>query len=315
MYVDGDAPKEMLDEISDDARILYFTGAKLWREKICPWMPNSEAEIGYIDEEGSGHIDRQSLSGNGETAIILDWKTGRKDISHKDQGFGYARRMFLKYPALEVSTVHFCWLRTQELESYVVSRARSDEWASSLASDVLDWDGVYHPGEHCSFCRRFSSCPALAEMQRASLTLVSSETVNLAAMDGPQLASTYRRLAPLAKQIESLQAAIKAEVGVRGGVDDGDGRRLYYKQVNGPRKIDTLKAWPVLSAMLTDNELAECVDVSISAVESAVAAKATGPRGAKKAAKEKLQDALAEAGAITQATINRFTDERITGNG
>jgi hypothetical protein len=147
-------------------------------------------------------------------------------------------------------------------------------------------------------------------MNRASLALVSSDEINLAAMDGPRLASTYRRLAPLAKQIETLQDAIKAEVRTRGGIDDGDGRRLYYKQVNGPRRVDTLKAWPVLIDDLTDVELAECVDVSLSKVESAVAAKATGPRGAKNAAKEKLQTALEEIGAIVKNKVERFCDER-----
>lgn len=307
-HPEGDAPAALLGELPDDARILYFTGAKLWREQIAAWMPDSESEVEYFDDEGSGHVDRQSISADGARGVVLDWKTGRKDSDYRHQGFGYARRLFLAHRLLDVVTVHFCWLRTQELESYTVSRERAEEWECERHARVVDWDGVYHPGEHCSDCRRFASCPAHAEMNRASLALVQAGTVNLATMDGPTLATTLRRLGPLAKTIEQLQDACKAEVRARGEVDDGAGRVLHFVETNGPREVDTLKAWDALSSRLTDKELAACLKVKLGDVEQAVAAKAGRGKGAE--AKRQLAAALEAAGAITQPKVDRFKDER-----
>lgn len=311
---EGDAPEVMVDELSDDARILYFTGAKLWREKLSAFMPNARTEVPYSDPEGTGHVDVQSISSDGKTGVALDWKSGRKDYSAKHQLFSYARRLFNAHRALEIVTVHACWLRTQELESYTVSRARSDEWQRELDASVYHWDGVYHPGDHCTGCRRFATCPALAAQNSAALALVQSQTVDLANMPGPQLARTMRNLKPLMKMVEALDAGIKAEVRARGAVDDGEGRILHYKQVNGPRKVDTLKAWDVLSSLLNDEELASVLTVSLGDCEELVADKAAAApgakRGAKKSAKEALAAALEKAGAVTQATVERFTDER-----
>ncbi len=312
-HPEGDAPQALLAELSDEARILYFTGAKMWREHISAWMPNSEAEVPFEIRGLSGHIDRMAI--NGKSIVVLDWKSGRKDISHKHQGFGYAWGELERNPECDVATVHFAWLRTQEIESYTVSRQRAEEWAQYLDSQVIRWDGVYHAGEHCTGCRRFASCPAHAEMNRGSLALVTGEPLNLAIMDGPELATVYRRLSPLLSQIEILQKAIRTEVRVRGGVDDVEGRRLYYKPTAGNREVDALKAWPVLTELLTDEELAPCLKVGIGDVEEAVANKAANApgakRGAKKAAKEKLQQALEAAGAVSRTPGERFTDERV----
>lgn len=307
---EGDAPKELVAELSDEARILYYTGSKMWREHISAWMPESEAEVEFPDDGGmalTGHIDRLSLRLSEKTAVVLDWKTGRKDSDYKAQGFGYALLVLAKYPELQSVTVHFAWIRTQELESYTVSRERANTWQDELC-DIYEWDGVFHPGDHCTHCRRHATCPALHAMNRQSLELVTGQTVDLATMPSHDLAALYRRLLPLASQIESLKEAIKAEGKTRGGIDDGAGRVLHYKENKGPREVDALKAWPALTERLTDEELAPCLKVRIGDVEAAIATKAGKGKGA--AAKRDLEEALKAAGAIKQEPQFRWTDER-----
>jgi hypothetical protein len=321
-HPEGDAPKDLVNELSDDARICYYTGAKMWREHISAWMPDGfpevffEADEIFFNEEGErlpgdeleGHVDR--MAAPEESVVILDWKNGRKDISHKDQGFGYAFKSLRRYKSQKFATVHFAWTRTQELESYTVTRERAYAWAREVRERVINWDGVYHPGDHCQGCKRRSSCPAHAEMNRQSLSVVGSPSLDLATMPGPEMATLYRRLAPLLSQIEGLQEAIRTEVRTRGEVDDGAGSVLHYVEQSAPREVDALKAWPVLTEHLTDEELAGCVKVSIGDVETAVAAKATGKRGAKKAAIEEVQKALDAVGAVKHGKVDRFKDER-----
>lgn len=309
-HPEGDAPKVLVDELSDDARILYYTGAKMWREHISAWMPDSTAEVEIVrDGLGlSGHIDRLSLRLSEKTAVVLDWKSGRKDSDHKHQGFGYAVTVMDKWPEVETVTSHFGWLRTQELESYTMTMDRAVEWAKELGA-VRTWDGAFHPGDHCTGCKRRPMCPAHEAMNKQSLAVLAGGPVDLATIPSPELAKLYRRLLPLAKQVEQLQEAIKAEGDARGGIDDGEGRVLHYKQVNGPRKVDVLKAWPVLTAKLTDEELAPCLTVKISDVEAAVATKAGKGKGA--GAKRELSEALGAAGAVKQEQTKRWTDERI----
>ena len=307
---EGDAPKALVAELSEEARILYYIGAKMWREHISAWMPGSEAEVELIDGGSaslSGHIDRLSLRLSEMTAVVLDYKTGRKDSDYKAQGFGYALLVLDRYPELQSVTVHFAWIRTQELESYTVTRDRADAWQAELC-EVYEWDGVFRPGDHCTHCRRHAACPAHQAMNRQSLALVTGQTIDLASMPNPELATLYRRLLPLASQIESLKEAIKAEGKARGGIDDGEGRVLHYKQSNGPREVDALKAWGVLTNRLTDEELAPCLKVRIGDVEAAVAEKAGKGKGA--AAKRELEEALKAAGAIKQEPQFRWTDER-----
>lgn len=314
MYPDGDAQQSLLGELSDDARIVYFTCAKAWRENISAWMPDSEPEVFFDDGGGlTGHIDRLSVDLVRGTATVLDWKTGRKDHSYKHQGFGYASKVFRSYRSLSTVTVHFYWARTDELESYTVSKDRNADWEIDLNADVINWDGVYHPGEHCNGCKRSTTCPARAQTERQALALLG-QTVSLASMDGPAIFNLHAKAKMVARTIETLEEAIRAEARARGSIEDGNGNIMHFVPSKGPRKVDALKAWPALQARLTDEEIASCVRVSIGDAEALVGEKAKNAPGAKrgaiKAAKEDLSKALAEAGAVSQADAERFAIER-----
>jgi len=313
-WPDGDAPKAMVDELSEDARIGYFTAAKMWREVISAWMPNSEAEKSLLDEcEGTiltGHIDRLSVIMEKRTAVVLDWKFGRKDTSHKYQGFGYAFLVLMTYIRLDAVTVHFAWARTQELESYTVSRERAVQWYREIVDRIEKWDGKYTTGDHCAHCPRLSTCPAQRQLVKRDVEVLTTVGIpDVTAMAPAQLVDFHRRLAVLESVLKSAKASTRLEVERRGEVPSGDGHVLHLVEENGKRTVDTLRAWQVLTEALDRDELGPCLEVSISDVEKAVAAKAGRGNGAE--AKRRLSADLERAGAITQGKVQKLKLERI----
>jgi hypothetical protein len=311
-WPDGNAPKSIVDELSSDARISYFTAAKMWRENISEWMPNSEAEK-FMEHAGlSGHVDRLSVVHSKRTAVVLDLKFGRKDSNYKHQGFGYAWLVFNAFVGtddIDTVTVHFAWARTQELESYTVARERADQWNRERIERIERWDGKFSTGDHCAHCPRLSTCPAQRQLVRRDVeTLTTVGIPDVTAMDSAQLVDFHRRLAVLDAVLKSAKASTRLEVEKRGDVLSGDGHVLHLVEENAKREVDTLKAWGVLTMHLDRDELATCISVSISDVEQAVAKKAGRGKGA--GAKRALAAELEAAGAIKQGKITKLKLER-----
>jgi hypothetical protein len=308
-WPDGDAPKYLTDELSTDARIGYFQAAKMWREVISAWMPNSEAEVELACDGLTGHIDRLSVIESKRTASVVDWKFGRKDQSHKHQGFGYAFLVLRTYP-VDTVTVHFEWARTQEHEDYTVSRERAEAWNNERWERIQGWDGKFCTGDHCAHCPRLSTCPAQRQLVRRDVeTLTTIGIPDVTAMTEPQLVDFHRRLAVLEAVLKSAKASTRLEVQKRGEVLSGDGHVLHLVEENGKREVDTLKAWDVLNDVLDREELAKCLTVNIGDVEEIVAKNAEKRKGAE--AKRRLAAELEAAGAITQGKQFKLKLERI----
>lgn len=308
-WPDGEAPKECVDELSEEARIGYYTAAKMWREQISAWMPASEAEVEVEADGLTGHIDVLSVDETKRKAAVVDWKTGRKDASHKHQGFGYAFLVLRDYAVDEV-TVHFAWARTQELESYTVSRARAEQWNRERIERIEHWDGKYTTGDHCAHCPRGTACPARSQLVRSEVeALTGPSTPDVTAMEPAQLVDFHRRLKVLETVLKSAQSNVRAEVEKRGEVLSDDGHVLHLVEENGPRAVDTLKAWPALSRELEREELASCLTVSIGDVEQIVSRKAGRGNGAQ--AKRALAAELEAAGAVTQVKQFKLKLERV----
>jgi hypothetical protein len=280
----------------------------MWREQISAWMPDSEAEREASHGGLTGHIDRLSIRHDKRTAVVLDLKFGRKDHSHKHQGFGYAwlvMNAFVGTDDIDSSTVHFAWIRAQEVESYTVSRARAEQWFSETVERIDRWDGKFSTGDHCAHCPRGTTCPARQQLVRSEVAALTGPGIpDVTAMDPAQLVDFHRRLAVLEAVLTSAKKNVRAEVEKRGEVLSIDGHVLHLCEENGPRRVDTLKAWPSLKDRLTDEELASCLTVSIGDVEKIVAGKAGRCNGAE--AKRRLAAELEAAGAVEQSKTKKL---------
>jgi hypothetical protein len=286
---------------------LFWAGVKMWGE-IGKWMPGAYSECHYENDGLSGHLDAESTQ---ETeGAVCDWKSGRKDHDYRQQGFGYAFLKLRKQPALKQVTVHFAWLRTQELESYTVTRERAELWYQELQDRVVNWDGKYHEGPHCAFCPRRTSCPAVTAMVRSDVAMFSDgKTFELSTCTGPELCGFFRKVKMLQRMLEAAERNARSEIGHRGDVLDGEGGVIHYVPAEGPREVDTLRAWPSLVKRLTDEELAPCLKVRLGEMEAAVKAKAGKGKGA--AAIRELNEELKAAGAVSRETTQRLIDERL----
>jgi hypothetical protein len=285
---------------------LFWAGAKMWRQ-IKDWMPSVQVEGEFVAGGLSGHLDAGSTVA--PSGVVLDWKSGRKDHDYKHQVFGYAWLMLHQRPELEQVTVHLAWLRTQEIESYTVTRARADEWYQELQSTVINWAGKYREGPHCEHCPRRASCPAITAMARSAVEMFAPGKVfTLATCTGPELAEFFRRVKLLQGLLKDAESAARLEISGRGEVDDGAGGVIHFVSTAGNREIDPLKAWDVLTGRFSDAEMATIVDIGVGKMEKAIKAKA--PKGKGAAAIRELSEALEAAGAVKREPGRQLRDER-----
>jgi Protein of unknown function (DUF2800) len=286
---------------------LFWAGVKMWNQ-ISKWMPTPQVEGEMRTEVLSGHVDAQSV-GESEAAI-LDWKSGRKDHDYRNQGFGYAWLRLALQPDMERVTIHFAWLRTCELESYTVDRGRAEAWYQQLKDEVVNWDGKYHAGPHCTFCPRRASCPAIIALVRQDVAMFADggKTFELSRCTGPELCGHFRKIKMLQRFLEAAERNARAEIGHRGEVDDGEGGVIHMVATKGNREIAPLAAWPILSARLTDQEIAGVVEIGVGRLEDAIQAKA--PKGKGAAAIRDVFAELAGAGAVTRQPGVKLVDER-----
>ena len=294
----------------DDLRFLFWSGVKMWL-KISEWMPLPKVETYFHIASLSGHIDVWSLIIGGKKAVVNDWKSGRKDYSCKDQLFGYCWLIFQAFPDLEEISANASWLRTGEIESYTVSRARAEEWYAEVVGNVVNWDGTFHPGDHCEHCHRNHECPAQTALVRRDVAMFAddSQFADLQSMPGPQFVRMHRKLKGLASRIEEALKSMRPEVSRRGGdIEDGEGSHLFFRNDGGKRKVDAFKAWPILQKRFSDAELCSGLQVSVATLEKIVADKAENGKGK---AKQAFCDELEAAGALTQPTVEKLVFERI----
>jgi hypothetical protein len=293
--------------------ILLHFARQAWTE-LAPSFPDARTEVGVEYEHDAftltGHIDVLSvLDGH---ARFIDWKTGRKEeADYYAQLAGYALCLILGL-GLKSATASVVWLRSQTIETYTFTAADVHAFAARLreASDHAN-DGRYRYGQHCSFCQRSHSCPALAAIARRDVAIFAAGDVteSIATMDSAAVVSVRRRLKVLQTFAESCDQAIRRRVAEGGPLDSGDGYQLALVEENGKREIDTAKAWPILQDHLDDQELAGCVTVSAKAVDDAVSSKAG--RGNGKSAREALRLELEAAGAVTQAKVEKLKEIRL----
>ena len=296
---------------ADEVRPLFWAGVRAWKE-MSEWFDKPQSEADFAHGYLSGHVDVVDGRSTRNPVALVDWKTGRKDSDYRAQLFGYAWLLMQDDRKIESVSASAVWLRTGEIESYTVSRARADEWYAGMVATVVNWDGVYHPGDHCTHCRRNHACPAQTALVRRDVAMFAEGgATDLATMDGPEFVQLHLKLKGLVTRAEEALKSMRSEVKRRGGeVDAGDGFVLHFREEGGRRKVDAFKAWPILSDRFTDEELCRGLTVSVSTLEKIVADKVEKGKGK---AKQEFAEALEDAGALTQPTIEKLVFERKKG--
>lgn len=300
----------------DELGRLAWYGVKAW-EVLAPSFPDDEEHARFAesmmrvaigdDLELTGHPDVHTVCSDG-TVRVIDWKTGRVDRDYYHQLAGYAAIFLLGDENVSEVTVSVVWLRGQEIETYVITRAVLEQWIARLRVQAART--AYVTGRHCEHCARSHNCPAVAAKAREGIAILGGEPVDLSAMTGPEVVKLYRIAKLVTKIAESAVSSIRLHVIQNGPQDSGEGTYLQVVEENGGREIDVSKAWAVIQKRLPDAEqMAAVLRISATALDDAVA-KAAG-RGNGAAAKRELADELAAAGAVTmKQRIQKLTEKR-----
>jgi len=299
----------------DDLRPIAFNGLWIWgqiRESFrdAQGEMDLEATIGGIAL--TGHVDLISISG--EVANLIDWKFGRVDRDYANQVKAYAALVLHRFPQVQKVSASIAWMREREIEPYSMTRAQLADWETGFLSTVVSWDGVFRPGPGCWKCPRSHACPAMTATVRRDVEALVGEDMaarmaeGLASLPDSEVVALHRRAKQIGKLIDSLTEAVKMRVDAAGGaLPDGAGAELRFIEVQ-KRELDPQKAWPIVQAKLSDEELAGCLKISPSKLDDAIAAKAGRGKGA--AAKRDLAAALEQAEAITTVPQRQLRDAR-----
>jgi PD-(D/E)XK nuclease superfamily protein len=314
--IDWDAVPELAKEHDvdvDELRVLLALGQKLWL-KVRDSFPSATPELDLSHVIGrvrlTGHPDILGMSAT--TANIGDWKLGRLDSDYREQLRGYMALVLLKHEVLTRASACVLWVRDGDGEGYEMDRAGLYAWLQRVENEIVQWDGVFHPGTHCQYCPRSHECSAANALARRDFAIVADEDLAAQLEDTESLREAIRkepekfvrlleRADFAAKVAERVRSAIKEEV-TRAGDLVGGGKRVKL-QMSEKRHLQVWPAFPVLQEELGDEELATVINISIAKVEDVVRKKAGKGQGA--AAVRALAAKLEEVGAVeTRAIAN-----------
>lgn len=272
----------------------------------------------------TGHIDLVSRIDEGEERI-LDFKTGRLDLDHRQQLYGYVWLVFQSDAYLQ--RVYAATLRTREgvldpisetAEPGYLSRQEAEQWYERLVAHAKA--GGYRPGPHCRFCRRSHECPAIGQalvqahqVLRGALMDGTVEEIEAALpVDLLELgrvgAAIKDAAALLSSRLDRWTDALRVRVRQAGGrVPTGDGRELVLSETVR-RDIVFEQAEPTLRQALTVEEIVDLVKISKTDLEDTIKAKAG--RGQKGKAVAAMMDELERVGAIRETVVERLEIRR-----
>ena len=299
---------------AEELRILTAMGNKLWptvSESFKDALTEVELSLELaLDIRLTGHVDLLSVSGT--VARAADWKTGRKDHDYSHQMKAYGTLILLDDPSLTEVTITLLWLRDGDIENYTMDRACAQAWLAELRDRVLNWDGIYHPGHQCDYCRRSHECSARNALVRRDVATILDQPIDdaraLDALPPETVLTLYRRANMIAKCADRVRKAVHSHVEAKQGVVTSSDGKLVLEE-ESERELLPLAAWPVLEASgFHDEDFAEVVTLPISRVENRTAKKAGKGKGA--AAVRDLREKLDAAGAIKVNKVRKLKEMR-----
>jgi hypothetical protein len=298
-----------------DVRILCAQACQLWNQ-VSDSFQGALSEVSLTaaltpELTLTGHVDL--LATRGTVARVADWKSGFKDSDYSHQMRAYGALVLLDNSELTECTVTVLWIREKEIENYTLTRDDAYRWIQRLSDEVMDWNGVFRPGNHCQFCPRSAGCEAANALVRRDIAvmtdreLVGHAECELALMAPEHIIELEQKASLVTAYAARVRDAIRKHVADNGDVV-ANGVRLTIAEEER-RHLDPIKAWPVLeSAGFGDEEFAQCVELRPSKVDNIVAKRM--PRGKGAGAVRDIRAKLAAAGAVGTTTKKKLTTRR-----
>ena len=256
-------------------------------------------------EHGILHGTADVVGGSDNVLAVLDWKTGRVRSDYARQVQGYAYLAYKRYGMPPSGLIHTLvgWLRFGEVEVKTYSESDMIDFEAWLENRAKKIGVEYAPGSQCSYCQIKHACDARAVFLRSSIKMLLDCDTETETRDG--LTQLYTSVKMIKAAIDDYDKAFKM-LADESPIDFQDGT-LYGPKTVEQDEIDARKAWPVLIERigLTDDDLAQCVSVTKTALMKVVRAKA--PRGSGAIWERDTMASLREEGAVSKKTLTRYS--------
>jgi len=241
-----------------------------------------------------GTCDVLAINPATKTGIIIDWKTGFRDLTPAEdnvQGAAYAIAAMQMY-GLDVVTVIFYNPVIHQKTEYDFSwSANLNRSIEKIVTDAENGEGMLCPGEEqCMYCKAalHGTCKAFRAMAEEVYQVAKTQPLEmLSIMPDATLAEVIEKGKLIGKFLESAEKELKNRCELSGEVAG-----WTLKEVSGGREADDLKGlWGMLKPELDQDDFLSCCKVSIPSLEK-LFIKATGDPV--KIGKERFADLTAD---------------------
>ena len=271
------------------------------RKQVGPHKELREQKYHMIDQ--FGHVDHIIL--HGDKAELIDYKFAFGEyVADSPQFWAYAVGLWDAHPEVSEITVHVLLPFRGVIDRESFSREKdydrlSAQITSIIASARRDDPATYLTGAHCAWCAKQASCPKLSTLAMTIASGYKADELSIPAqydpanITDPHVIALAKRAAPImkswAEKVDQRALQMRLEEGIEIPGYELAERALPFKVT------DAQKAWDVVRDRISPEAFAACAEVSIGALEKAIAR--TAPRGEMKRAKDNLRDALVDADA------------------
>jgi hypothetical protein len=220
------------------------------------------------------------------------------------QFWAYAVGLWDAHPQIEQLTVHVLlpfqgvidretWHRESDYDRL------SSQVAAIIAAARRDDPLTYLTGAHCAWCAKQASCPKLSSLALTIASEYKADELTLPAqydpanISDPNVIAFAKKAAPIMRSWADKVDARALEMRMQEGIEI-PGFELAERK--SPFKITNAQAaWETVKDKISPEAFAACAEVSIGALEKAIAR--TAKRGEMARSKEQLRDALVDADA------------------
>jgi len=263
----------------------------------------------------TGHIDLCQVGPN--SALILDYKTGRLHDNHYHQIAGYSFLLwdYAGRPDNFTVSVSVVYLEDLSITNYSFTADELRKWQAEVIAKTSDTR--YTVGKKCAFCKIQGSCPAYREYTQAAIRFFQSDDAQKGRVAwteaepderGSLVDVMYVVKKGAERVTDSLKAALQGKKG-EASLDLGGGT-VYTKIVRKDKVLKVEKALPILRDRFKQELIDDITTIKLSDVLDLVAQFAP-PRGKGKAKAEFL-DKLTAAGAVVEVQNERFERRNAT---
>lgn len=240
-------------------------------------------------------------------ANIIDWKTGRLRPDHSAQIKTYALLVWhiLREPKDWACTVQVIYLEDKSTDTYEFDSFQLEQWKQEVIAQSKQVRYILN--KMCPYCPLRSQCPAYSKNTESALQLVqlkpNSPAKSFRSMTPDERTEFLTKIKQIKVAVDDIDGIIKEEIEANGPIELAD-NTYYALQEIRDRKINIKRAATVCHEYLDEDEILDCMTVSLSKLESKVMSKAE--RGVKTKLKEEFLAALREAKALYSYTRKRL---------